>query len=187
VLALDGDVGRLRLTNGKIVVDGTLPGARPLFDATQIDQFDLAYMDIRVPRAADFNRAAAGLTLIGRASATDEALEWTEGAYLRGPVSYNAQFADDLGPAWKVATSGGALMPEVNLGKNLGGLSNRVSEILGLRLNLGADASNFATITPGTGTPEGFVTAKPGSLYLDLSGALYLKTSGTGNTGWTLK
>lgn len=45
-------------------------------------------------------------------------------------------------------------------------------------------ASNFV-ITRGTGTPEGTLAANPGSLYLDLNGALWEKASGIGNTGWT--
>lgn len=41
--------------------------------------------------------------------------------------------------------------------------------------------------TWGTATPEGSETARPGSLFRDTAnGNLYLKTSGTGNTGWTL-
>lgn len=47
------------------------------------------------------------------------------------------------------------------------------------------------TLTTGTGSPEGVVTAPIGSLYLNLSGGaattLYVKTSTTGNTGWTAK
>lgn len=43
----------------------------------------------------------------------------------------------------------------------------------------------------GTGSPEGVVTAPIGSLYSNLSGGasttLYVKTSGSGNTGWTAK
>ena len=43
----------------------------------------------------------------------------------------------------------------------------------------------------GTGSPEGVVTAGIGSLYTRNDGAaattLYVKTSGTGNTGWTAK
>jgi Hyaluronidase protein (HylP) len=46
-------------------------------------------------------------------------------------------------------------------------------------------------ITTGAGTPESAVTAPVGSLYLNTSGGtsttLYVKTSGTGNTGWTAK
>jgi len=45
-------------------------------------------------------------------------------------------------------------------------------------------ATNFK-LTRGTGTPEGTVTAAPGSLYFDLSGKLWIKGSGTGNTGWS--
>lgn len=43
----------------------------------------------------------------------------------------------------------------------------------------------------GAGTPEGVVTAPVGSLFLRSDGStsttLYVKTSGTGNTGWTAK
>lgn len=44
-------------------------------------------------------------------------------------------------------------------------------------------ASNFF-ITRGAGSPEGVVTASPGSLYMDITGFLYVKASGVGNTGW---
>ena len=41
-------------------------------------------------------------------------------------------------------------------------------------------------IMTGSGNPNGVVTASPPSLYLDsLGGVLYIKTSGTGSTGWT--
>ncbi len=46
-------------------------------------------------------------------------------------------------------------------------------------------------IERGTGTPNGAITAVPGSLYLNESGGagttLYVKESGTGNTGWVAK
>jgi len=42
----------------------------------------------------------------------------------------------------------------------------------------------------GTGSPEGVVTATPGTEYIDTAGTLgawrWLKTSGVGNTGWTV-
>lgn len=48
-----------------------------------------------------------------------------------------------------------------------------------------------AKIRSGTGSPEGALTAPPGTLYLNtLGGAnttLYVKESGTGNTGWVAK
>lgn len=46
-------------------------------------------------------------------------------------------------------------------------------------------------IFSGSGSPEGVVTAKPGSLYLNTRGgaktAAYLKETGTGNVGWVAK
>lgn len=46
-------------------------------------------------------------------------------------------------------------------------------------------------LTSGTGSPEGVVTAPVGSLYLRSDGGasttLYVKQSGTGNTGWVAK
>ena len=51
--------------------------------------------------------------------------------------------------------------------------------------------STPVTISTGSGTPEGVVTAPVGSLFLRNDGStsttLYVKTSGTGNTGWTAK
>jgi hypothetical protein len=49
-------------------------------------------------------------------------------------------------------------------------------------------AAASGQILQGTGTPEGTVTAPPGSIYLNTAGGtsttLYVKESGTGNTGW---
>ena len=60
----------------------------------------------------------------------------------------------------------------------------------GIKLN-NAGATLSATISVGSGSPEGVVTANPGSLYLNLSGgantSLYVKESGTSNTGWAGK
>jgi hypothetical protein len=56
------------------------------------------------------------------------------------------------------------------------------------RLELGT--ANLG-ISRGTGTPEGVVTALVGSLYIRTDGGasttLYVKESGTGNTGWVAK
>lgn len=40
-------------------------------------------------------------------------------------------------------------------------------------------------LTRGTGDPNSVVSANPGSLYMDTGGALWVKTTGTGNTGWS--
>ena len=43
-------------------------------------------------------------------------------------------------------------------------------------------------VKSGTGSPEGVLVAPVGTLYTDTAGgALYLKTTGAGATGWTLK
>jgi len=46
-------------------------------------------------------------------------------------------------------------------------------------------------IRTGTGVPEGVIVAPVGTLYLRSDGStsttLYVKTSGSGNTGWTAK
>ena len=58
--------------------------------------------------------------------------------------------------------------------------------ITGTSLQLGT-----VTWTTGAGSPEGVVTAVVGSLYSRTDGStsttLYVKTSGSGNTGWTAK
>lgn len=53
------------------------------------------------------------------------------------------------------------------------------------------DSFRNAFVIFGTGTPEAFVTAPIGTLYIASGGGaattLYVKTSGAGNTGWTAK
>jgi hypothetical protein len=61
-----------------------------------------------------------------------------------------------------------------------------------IRLGYGASGgSQVQYIKWGSGSPEGAITANPGSLYLNRSGGanttLYIKESGTGNTGWIAK
>jgi hypothetical protein len=57
---------------------------------------------------------------------------------------------------------------------------------------IGSAASGNSTITGGTGSPEGIVTANPGSLFLRTDGGtlmtLYVKETGVAtNTGWIAK
>jgi hypothetical protein len=50
---------------------------------------------------------------------------------------------------------------------------------------------NKCTVSAGVGSPEGVLTAIPGSIYMNSSGgagtSLYVKQTGTGNTGWVGK
>jgi hypothetical protein len=63
----------------------------------------------------------------------------------------------------------------------------------GLILGYGTRTTNnkISSITWGVGSPEGNIFAAPGSLYLNQSGGanttLYIKETGTSNTGWVAK
>ena len=61
----------------------------------------------------------------------------------------------------------------------------------GLRWATSSGTLNDRGLFNGTGSPEGVVTAEPGSLYCNSSGGasttLYVKQSGSGNTGWVAK
>lgn len=65
------------------------------------------------------------------------------------------------------------------------------ADVIGTPQMLLGGASGALVFKPGAGSPEGVVTAQPGSLYLRTDGgtgtSLYVKESGTGNTGWAAK
>ena len=70
--------------------------------------------------------------------------------------------------------------------------SSNAAELVGNRLTAsGGFSTGTARWTSGTGSPEGVVTAPVGSLYTRTDGGanttLYVKESGTGNTGWIAK
>lgn len=60
---------------------------------------------------------------------------------------------------------------------------------LTMQFNMVTDQAQY--LYNGVGSPEGVLTAPPGSLYSNTSGGagttLYVKESGTGNTGWVAK
>lgn len=66
-----------------------------------------------------------------------------------------------------------------------GRATNRFSNVYGVNFRAG---DGTATWTSGTGTPEGAVTAVVGSMFTRTDGGasttLYVKESGSGNTGW---
>lgn len=57
-------------------------------------------------------------------------------------------------------------------------------------LNEVVNQVNLSEILSGTGTPEGTVPADPKKLYMDENGVagaiLYIKRTGSGDTGWIL-
>lgn len=87
-------------------------------------------------------------------------------------------------------TLGQKLIPDADATYDIGSPTFRVRNIYASG-GIGIGASGGITWTSGTGSPEGVVTAPIGSLYSNVSGGasttLYVKTSGSGNTGWTAK
>lgn len=89
--------------------------------------------------------------------------------------------------AWQINTSS-HMLPIADASYDVGSISNRVRAVY-------AGFYRFATTTQsilnGPGSPEGVVTASVGSMYLRNDGGagttLYIKESGTGNTGWVAK
>jgi len=100
----------------------------------------------------------------------------TQDAITRGDITVN-----NGGSAQVSGIRQGALT--VNAGGTYTPASTVETHIIGLQ--------NSQMITTGTGSPEGAVTAVVGSLYLRTNGGtnttLYVKESGTGNTGWAAK
>lgn len=114
----------------------------------------------------------------------------------------NAPTANNATSAWKVSlrnsgdsmvarlilNSGGALYPGADNSQNFGRSTDRWAAIYSRILRPGSGAPIW---TSGTGTPEGAVTAAVGSLYTREDGAsgatLYVKETGSGNTGWVAK
>lgn len=87
-----------------------------------------------------------------------------------------------------VLDQNGNLLVTANNSYNLGNSANGWKSMY---VSYGASSGQTVQWTSGTGSPNGVVTANVGSLYTDNAGStsttLYVKTSGTGNTGWTAK
>lgn len=79
-------------------------------------------------------------------------------------------------------------LPGTNATRNLGSVSFRWSNVYSASFRPGSGAPIW---TSGAGTPEAVLTAPVGSLYTRTDGGaattLYVKESGTGNTGWVAK
>lgn len=82
-------------------------------------------------------------------------------------------------------TGAGVFRPSQNEVQSLGSAAYRFLEVYGKKLYFG---SNGCFLTSMAGTPEGSLTAPPGSVCVNVSGTattmVYIKATGTGNTGW---
>jgi len=101
----------------------------------------------------------------------------TAGLYLNGSAHF-----------WFRTTD---MYPHANNVKDIGTTGKRFKNVFWSGAIYLGPASGAVTISYGTGTPEGAVTAPVSSLYLRSDGgagaSLYVKESGTGNTGWVGK
>jgi hypothetical protein len=63
-----------------------------------------------------------------------------------------------------------------------------IKRLLAVETVASSAATQSAYYKVGVGNPEGVVTANPGTTYVDITTAgspvVYIKGSGTGNTGW---
>lgn len=82
----------------------------------------------------------------------------------------------------------GNILPNTDYGSSLGSSTKRLSAVYSSTVRPGGGGVIW---TAGTGSPEGVVTAIAGSLYTNSAGGagttLYIKESGSGNTGWVAK
>jgi uncharacterized protein YjbI with pentapeptide repeats len=92
----------------------------------------------------------------------------------------------------RIAMFNGCFCPNFSV-LSLGDATASVRQWAGLNLTQTAPITfnNGSRIRSGTGSPEGVVTATVGSMWLRSDGGagttLYIKESGTGNTGWVAK
>lgn len=112
-----------------------------------------------------------------------------------GLADFIAFFSSDSnitgGPIYKSGTTTifkGSAIPETNNSYDLGSASLKWrSGYFGTKVQtVTYEFTDGLTISAGSGSPEGVLTANPGSLYLDEGGTLYRKASGFSNTGWVL-
>ena len=70
---------------------------------------------------------------------------------------------------------------------DLNGLSSSSPRFAAMKYSFNPFGFTGPELRSGAGSPEGVVTADPGSIYFNSSGgAPYYKNTGTGNTGWIL-
>jgi len=92
-----------------------------------------------------------------------------------------------------LSIGGGSIIPALDLGPALGTGTLRfaTSYFQTLAVNIFGTPGTFGYISGGGGSPEGAITGSVGSLWLRTDGGasttLYIKESGSGNTGWVGK
>lgn len=86
---------------------------------------------------------------------------------------------------------GGNIIPSLNDTIDIGTSSLQFRQGLFRLVGVRTNGAAFAAVMGGSGSPEGVITGSPGYIYLRTDGgagtSLYVKESGTGNTGWVAK
>jgi hypothetical protein len=165
-------------------------------------EFDWSRIVRGVSGSTEVNGSQSALIL------SDTAVDTLAGSATANVVSVNRQ-----GGIFTVQAPGAATAMALAVGPNGRGFSDTGTQIqtnapfkvagtgvmtstkVQINQGAGSTAIDFAgtgpTLTVGSGTPESVVTAVVGSLFLRTDGGatttLYVKTSGSGNTGWTAK
>ena len=141
-----------------------------------------------------FTNGLDGQTLYTKSDATTDDTDYYNTSYVRPKTVYE-QFQDVYDDLETLETNlSGQISGQVFSAANISIVDNNsffdATEVESALSELYTLFSN-SFITQGTGSPEGVVTANVGAIYVDLSGGvgstLYIKESGTGNTGWNAK
>lgn len=160
------NVGGSQLLDGNIVAQGT--GAK-------------------IIRATSTNSTAA-FELYANGQAADQKRFLLSMGDAAGEFTLAAQ--NDNGTAgyvWNFNITDGSFNPDADNSQNCGSTGSRWQNVKAYNFNVDGEV----IWTSGSGTPEGVVTAPVGSLFSRTDGgsgtSLYVKESGTGNTGWVAK
>jgi hypothetical protein len=136
--------------------------------------------------------AIAGVGLANVAVGTSALLVATNDrntAIGNGALSVTTTGTNVIGIGDNVQATSAATSNEITLGNN--SVNNFRIPGIGLSAIAGTITFGGVKILVGTGSPEGVQTAPIGSLFLRTDGGagstLYIKESGTGNTGWVAK
>lgn len=186
VLAVDPTTtGLVRLTNGSVKAHTAPYTSRPLISTP--NRFSFKNQHLYAPLFAEIGVGNLA-NLEGTVYAADlNGVHHYGNTYLSEPTVRSPLFADSSGASWQMVDAGGSFIPVTNLGKNIGGYLNRVAEAFVGRLNIGSTDTDGVIFETGPASPEGALTAYPGSYYSQTDGAtavLWFKKTGTGNTGW---
>lgn len=126
----------------------------------------------------------------------------TKGVFLAnmaasGQLTFDARVDGDTNPRWYVSSNGrmfygsGSATPDFNWFRSSSATLQVETGTLDLNGKAKVQGSSNAGLYAGAGTPEAAITAVRGSLFLRNDGGagttLYVKETGSGNTGWVAK